>query len=622
MDSNIFIWALVCAGGLGAAISITMRQRQKNKASKIPSAFNPAVATKSTFEAEQMSANKNVSKGNAIRMTSTATPSSHSDYYTVNLYQQYQSTGGIGVAFSGGGSRSLSCTLGQLRGLKYIDKLDQIDCIAAVSGGSWASSLYTYLPTSIDDDDFLGTAVLDPSTLTLLNHGDTTTALDTFSQNNMGKAATNLGVVKMAARAVELYVENGVPADELWVRMIGEYVFQPFDLFDLSRPKFFTKSLDWFHNEIAPNNPELNEDDFYIPKANRPELVVNFNLAPQKDSNNLFPMESTQEMAGILPSFPATPPMNDTDLGGGYIDPFGFGSKNQSSVTENTIKVVKPENRFSVHTASGLSSSAFSETLLQATKWPSEVTSIVPREYYWPVMNPTQPSQQYEFADGGNLEDTGIAALLRRQMKSVLAFVNTSTPISYDATNQEVVIGEQIAVLFGYQPKTKNDRGEWEPWTRFPDNYKPGDPLQKEAYATFAYNKVFNSDSFISFTEDLYNLTQKGGSVIWKMENVEVLEQAHLGVEAYTLDKLLWIYNSNVPDFNKQLEEEIQLQLNDLHGGEFLNFPYYDTILQLGLSTSQVNLLAHLSCWNIISDNVGGNPNGQSNTDIFKSMFD
>ncbi len=605
MDSNILIWALIGAG-IGAVAALIMQQRKKKAENAIPT-------SKSEDSAE------------ATSTMETAAPntSDNKNYFTVNMYREYQSSGsGVGVAFSGGGSRSLSCTLGQLRGLKHLGKLDQVSAISAVSGGSWASSLYTYLPEYIDDDNFLGAPVGNPKELTLLYHGEVATALDRFSPNNMGNAATNLGVVKMASRAVELYV-SGVPADDLWVRIIGEYVFEPFELFNVRRPKFFTESLQWFENNIQPNNPELSIDDFYVPKPGRPELIVNFNISPQEGSDQLFPMESTQQLAGILPSFPKSE-LNETDLGGGYIDPLGFGSKNQSSPSGDKIRVVKPENRFSVHTASGLSSAAFAETLLQATKWPEEVQSIVPKEYYWPVMNPSQPSQQYHFADGGNLEDTAITALLRRKFGSIIAFVNGSTPISWDEKNEEVIVGEQIAVLFGYQPKTKTGflEEDYLPWERFPENYKPGDKLQKASYATFAYDRVFDPDLFIDFTMELYDVFKQGGTVMWKMENVQVMEQPHLGVEAYTLEKILWVINSEVAAFKDQLEDEIKLELDAGDLGAFPHFPYYETIGQLHLSTSQVNLLAHLSCWNVISENVSGNQGGMYNKDIFLSMFD
>lgn len=604
MDSNILTWALIGAA-IGAVVALIIQQRKKNA------------------DNAQAAATSQDTQKATTPMEATPPITEEKNYFTVNMYKEYQSTGeGVGVAFSGGGSRSLSCTLGQLRGLKHLGKLDVVTAISAVSGGSWASSLYTYLPESINDDDFLGAPVGNPGELTLLYHAETATALDRFSPDNMGVAATNLGAVKMAARAVELYVE-GIPADDLWIRMIGEYVFEPFGLFNVGRPKFFTESLEWFETNIKPNNQELTIDDFYVPKKGRPELIVNFNMAPQEGSNQLFPMESTQKMAGILTSYPKSN-LNETDLGGGYIDPLGFGSGNQSSPSGDQIRVVKPTNHFSVHTASGLSSAAFAETLLQATKWPPEVQSIVPKKYYWPVMNPSKPSQQYNFADGGNLEDTAITALLRRKFSSIIAFVNGSTPIVWDETNKEVVVSEQIAVLFGYQPKTKSstDDKEYLPWERFPENYQPGDALQKQSYATFAYDCVFDPNLFLQFTQDLYAIYQQGGTTMWKMENLKVQNQPHLGVETYNLDKILWVVNMEVKDFNDQLEEAIKLEIDAGDLGAFAHFPYYETIAQLHLSTSQVNLLAHLSCWNVISQNVAGNQGGLNNQQMFLSMFD
>lgn len=61
----------------------------------------------------------------------------------------------VGVCFSGGGSRALSATMGQLRGLsqaldsKKTPWIDRVGTISAVSGGCWTSSLYTFLPDNI-----------------------------------------------------------------------------------------------------------------------------------------------------------------------------------------------------------------------------------------------------------------------------------------------------------------------------------------------------------------------------------------------------------------------------------------------------------------------------------------
>lgn len=44
----------------------------------------------------------------------------------------------FGLAFSGGGTRAASATLGQLRGLRKKGLLKDVKYISAVSGGSWA----------------------------------------------------------------------------------------------------------------------------------------------------------------------------------------------------------------------------------------------------------------------------------------------------------------------------------------------------------------------------------------------------------------------------------------------------------------------------------------------------
>lgn len=41
-----------------------------------------------------------------------------------------------------------------------------------------------------------------------------------------------------------------------------------------------------------------------------------------------------------------------------------------------------------------------------------------------------------------------------------------------------------------------------------------------------------------------------------------------------------------------------------------LNFPNYDTVLQLNLTATEVNLLANLSCWNL-----------QTNADMVRALF-
>jgi len=50
----------------------------------------------------------------------------------------------IAVCFSGGGSRALTCAWGQLIGLTGTQLINKVRYISSVSGGTWASSVYTF----------------------------------------------------------------------------------------------------------------------------------------------------------------------------------------------------------------------------------------------------------------------------------------------------------------------------------------------------------------------------------------------------------------------------------------------------------------------------------------------
>ena len=80
----------------------------------------------------------------------------------------------MGLAFSGGGTRSAYCVLGQLRGLNELNLLKNVRYISCVSGGSWASVPFTYLNDNWTDEMFLG-QIIPPEDLTveaLKNIGD------------------------------------------------------------------------------------------------------------------------------------------------------------------------------------------------------------------------------------------------------------------------------------------------------------------------------------------------------------------------------------------------------------------------------------------------------------------
>ena len=64
----------------------------------------------------------------------------------------------VGIAFSGGGNRAATQTLGQLRALDALGLLRRVKYISAVSGGTWCMVPYTFLPEASRQRDalFLG----------------------------------------------------------------------------------------------------------------------------------------------------------------------------------------------------------------------------------------------------------------------------------------------------------------------------------------------------------------------------------------------------------------------------------------------------------------------------------
>ena len=66
----------------------------------------------------------------------------------------------------------------------------------------------------------------------------------------------------------------------------------------------------------------------------------------------------------------------------------------------------------------------------------ADLQKLIPRYQYWPVLDarPTAQPAPTEFADGGNLENTGVAALLAySDIDQIIAFINPMTVLETGA---------------------------------------------------------------------------------------------------------------------------------------------------------------------------------------------
>lgn len=526
----------------------------------------------------------------------------------------------VAVCFSGGGSRALAAAMGQMRGLRHLGLLDKTQYISGVSGGAWATTIYSYVPETISDDDLLGAVCNDPSMLTLDKHdGDSRASeLDYLPPDNMGKVPSRLSLVKAAEQAWRWHKE-GIANDEIWVRLVGNDIFRDYQRYSgYGQSKYFTWNESWFDHVIAPNNPHLTINDFYTFPGDRyrPALFIYGSLMPREstDAYELLPFVFSPYWSGVLAEFPKRNGQA-TDIGGGAIDPFGLASRPEQAAGAGLRQVRLAANRFSLADMAGISSAFFAEIL--ATKMP-ELDSLLPEYLYWSVMDADSPSHRYPFADGGNLEDTGIASTLRFGPRNLVAFVNSSTPLGWDESQSCAIIDSQVPPLFGYQPYKKGATWPGQDWgyRLYPDAGS-GEALLDPAYATYRDNQVFPSEAFKDLLDQMWQARQRGGAVLCYQPQLTLVPNGKYGVGAGTVN-MLWAYNNPVAEWHGRLHWTVKAYI-DLD--PFVrDFPCYATA-DVQLSARQVNLLAHLSCWNITSDSTLSNCEGLSNHKMFERMY-
>jgi hypothetical protein len=164
---------------------------------------------------------------------------------------------GVGVCLSGGGSRAASASMGELRGLRYLGLLEKVSTLSTVSGGTWAGTTFTYLPSDISDDEFLGGVAPDPADLTWTHRSgeDPTRALDVLDAHALGSLATRIGLVEFLAKAAELYMNHGDSPHVLWCRAVGALILEPFGLGAMTArgtpATYFTDAPSWLEPRAA-----------------------------------------------------------------------------------------------------------------------------------------------------------------------------------------------------------------------------------------------------------------------------------------------------------------------------------------------------------------------------------
>ena len=590
-------------------------------------------------------------------MTSSRT--SPSDSYEANLYPANPplaaTTPGTAICLSGGGSRALTCALGQLSALNSLPApnnsgeslLSQFQYISSVSGGSWASVLYTFLPSNVTDADFL-IAPTQPNALTaaaMATMGSQCLGL-VPQQFNISAIADYLGVLWQWGFFDPLGPDL---RNWFWIAGVGELILKPFGLYNaayssnapyLLPDRFFSLSAEYIAQHITSENSTLTSSSFYTCRSNRPTLIVNTNLI--EDYTHAESPQVPVQATAIATGVPGESP-DKTIVGGGSVESFAFTSTLMGAGTKAQTAVVEVSRCYSLCDIAGCSSAFFAELLLHyinvalddvvnevarkfhLSDWAvgllkaalrllidSEAAEVLPLYNYWPVRQVSQPQNAPRgFSDGGSFDNSGILGLLAQtNANRIVAFVNSETPLGM--SDGQVVVDTSLPLLFGsYYP----DAGG--PYVSY-DGMSPQHPL--------SYVQVFSdaNHELDALCLGLYNASCGGANQDSNLgtftaaftQTLVTVENPVANIAAGRQVTVVWVYNNRVNNWQSQItDKSLQKDLtsgqsNENSNGTLINnsgsgtgplanFPNYYTVDQIYLPPEAVNMLAQLSAWNV-----------------------
>lgn len=514
----------------------------------------------------------------------------------------------IGICFSGGGPRAMTCGMGQARAFLQSALWESVGAISCVSGGSWFGAAFSFADGSIADSTLLG-EMTPPSAITL-------EGAQTLAPQNLAYGITQWNNRRIGEALLSEAV-HGVPVNRLYARALNHFLLKNLGAGDVNR--FFSLDAASVQALIA-NNPTLTAADFYTMRADRPYFIA--------QATQIYPVTSQLEMRQFeySPLYDGTPQLFPSGgspkgaFGGGYVQNFAFDSSNpQAPDKSGLIAVDAPLHRFTISDLMG-SSGAAPGSVLDMNGLPSLFAEF----HYWaPGSAGTTPDptvQKMSIVDGGDLENTGIVALLRRQYPVIIVCVNTSIPMNASKGTYQG-IDYQIAALFGIKPaetqatrevrqparqhgrqQTGAAKIDIKPGTEIPDPFKvtiPQQPIQ-----------VFPSDDFQAVHDGLARALE-GGGVVWCATEHRIWEGNPFGLAPYPGDgkvKVVWLYNQRIREWVSELQPDVAAFLDSKEKSEFMaNFPNYDTVQQnsdhLGIkelllyTPRQVNLLADMWSW-------------------------
>jgi len=257
-----------------------------------------------------------------------------------------------------------------------------------------------------------------------------------------------------------------------------------------------------------------------------------------------------------------------------------------------------PVEPFTLADAVGISSIAPAASLASKGKF----QKIIPQAYIWPVLSgtETQPAMEYTLGDGGNIENSGLLALLQRGAKKAAMWVSTYIPLSTAIDFCKPISNVNLDDVFaGKGP----DKGGYAVAPMVSDKF--GYAFE-DAGDYYTHNHVFPKEDLAPLLCELQKLSNAGKPTVVR-KSYKVQPNAWWGIKGgYTVD-LVISYLAQCKTFEAELPSETRDALGPEDtadrtwktSAEFARFPDYKTTKQteqlseiIRLTNSEVNLLA------------------------------
>lgn len=487
----------------------------------------------------------------------------------------------IGISLSGGGSRALSAGLGALRGLHDLQILQKARYLSGVSGGGWATSVYTFaqMEANFSDEMLLG-EYWEPEEITWakLNVMDSRSA-----------RARPVGYnVKIAEASAEAALEGWSP-NRVYEVALSKLLLEPHGI---QRDSLLT----WDNRSLADalsRNPSLSGRTWLAPTRRRPFAFIQTALAGPRELEPypvLERMYTQAEITALYVGRAATSNITYTTEGsnrtltlevGGFVEPLGMGgtpppSGLRAGESEGTLHVPEPDREFTLARAVAQASWAAGGFLSEEIPW---IDAIATDAYaYWSPESARPASTVMDAFDSGTLDNLGVMSLLRRGVERIIAIDSTGTPLAnrtvWDPATRTPT-GEEVdgtfAILFGV---------DVDPYSRVSWDYHR--------------NQVFQQEDFAKFATKLQDAEAEGLGAVATMR-LQTVRNNWYGIPAGQEVDLTVVYLSRVTAWEERLSDEVRQRVFPESGGQSSSwggFPNVGTSLMLG--RRQVNLLATL----------------------------